>query len=139
MKVDLAIKRGTLATPEGCFDSDLYIQDGRILAVGRLEELEAQKTIDAQGLVVMPGAVDGHVHIMDPGHTDREDFATGTAAAAVGGATTVIEHHRTEPPVLNAARGWAAQPQEPVAADFLEPAQTGTPPLVENSLFLYII
>ena len=104
MKVDLAIKGGTLATPKGCFNSDVYIQDGRILAVGRLDELEAQKTIDAQGLVVMPGAVDGHVHMMDPGHTDREDFTTGTAAAAVGGATTVIEHHRTEPPVLNAKR-----------------------------------
>ena len=79
MKVDLAIKGGTLATSKGCFKSDVYIQDGRILAVGRLDELEAQKTIDAQGLVVMPGAVDGHVHMMDPGHTDREDFTTGTA------------------------------------------------------------
>ena len=104
MKVDLAIKGGTLATPEGCFKSDIYIQDGSILAVGQLEELEAKETIDAQGLVVMPGAVDGHVHMMDPGHTDREDFTTGTAAAAVGGATTVIEHHRTEPPVHNAKR-----------------------------------
>ena len=102
MKVDLAINGGTIATPRGTFEGDILIQDGRILAMGKIDGFEAKRVIDARGLLVMPGAVDGHVHMMDPGHTEREDFTTGTAAAAVGGATTVIEHHRTEPPVLNA-------------------------------------
>ncbi len=102
MKVDLAVEAGTVATPGGTFKADVYVQDGKILAVGNVYDVEAKQKIDAQGLLVMPGAVDGHVHMMDPGYTEREDFTTGTAAAAVGGATTVIEHHRTEPPVLNA-------------------------------------
>ena len=102
MKVDLGIEGGTVVTPSGTFKADVYVQDGKILAVGRVYDVEAKQKIDAQGLLVMPGAVDGHVHMMDPGYTEREDFTTGTAAAAVGGATTVIEHHRTEPPVLNA-------------------------------------
>ena len=102
MKVDLAVEGGTVATPSGTFKADVYVQDGKILAVGNVYDVEAKQKIDAQGLLVMPGAVDGHVHMMDPGYTEREDFTTGTAAAAVGGATTVIEHHRTEPPVLNA-------------------------------------
>jgi allantoinase len=101
MAVDLAIIGGKVASSAGIFDSDLYIEGGKIVAIGRVEGLSARQTVDARGLIVMPGAVDGHVHMMDPGHTEREDFTTGTLAAAVGGATTVIEHHRTEPPVLN--------------------------------------
>ena len=101
MKVDLAIKGGRLATPMGVIETDVFVKDGKVLALGRLEEMKALQEIDARGLVVMPGMVDAHVHMMDPGHTEREDFTTGTAAAAVGGVTTVIEHHRTEPPVHN--------------------------------------
>ena len=47
----------------------------------------------------MPGAIDMHAHFEDPGHTEREDFTTGTMAAAAGGITTVIEHPLTYPPV----------------------------------------
>jgi dihydroorotase-like cyclic amidohydrolase len=90
MAVDLSIKGGKIASPAGVVDADLYVQDGKVLAMGRIEGLSAKETIDAGGLIVMPGAVDGHVHMMDPGHTEREDFTTGTQAAAVGGATTVI-------------------------------------------------
>lgn len=102
MKVDLMITGGKIATSGGIFEADVYVKDGKVLAVGKVDGVTADRAIDADGLLVMPGAVDGHVHMMDPGHTDREEFNTGTAAAAVGGATTVIEHHRTEPPVLNA-------------------------------------
>ncbi|MFO7740514.1 MAG: amidohydrolase family protein [Desulfatiglandaceae bacterium] len=102
MKADLVIRGGMVAMPAGTFEADIYVQEGKVLALGNGGGLDAKRTMNARGLIVMPGAVDGHVHMMDPGHTDREDFTTGTAAAAVGGATTVIEHHRTEPPVLNA-------------------------------------
>lgn len=102
MKADMAVKGGIVATPRGTFEADILVKDGRVSALGKAGDFEAKQIIDASGLLVMPGAVDGHVHMMDPGYTEREDFITGTSAAAVGGTTTVIEHHRTEPPVLNA-------------------------------------
>ncbi|MBW1976463.1 MAG: dihydroorotase [Deltaproteobacteria bacterium] len=102
MKADMAVRGGVVATPHGSFQADILVKEGKISALVKAHDIEAKQVIDASGLLVMPGAVDGHVHMMDPGHTEREDFITGTSAAAVGGATTVIEHHRTEPPVLNA-------------------------------------
>ena len=94
---------GTLATGAGTFRADLAIEDGRVAAIadpggaGPADEL-----IDATGLVVMPGAIDMHAHFEDPGHTEREDFTTGTMAAAAGGFTTVMEHPLTYPPVTTA-------------------------------------
>ena len=54
------------------------------------------------GLFLLPGAIDPHAHFEDPGHTEREDFTTGTMSAAAGGITTVIEHPLTYPPVTTA-------------------------------------
>ncbi len=94
---------GTLATAAGTFRADLAIEDGRVAAIadpggaGAADEL-----IDAAGLVVMPGAIDMHAHFEDPGHTEREDFTTGTMSAAAGGFTTVMEHPLTYPPVTTA-------------------------------------
>jgi allantoinase len=94
---------GTLATPAGTFRADLAIEDGRVAAItdpggaGAADEL-----IEAAGLVVMPGAIDMHAHFEDPGHTEREDFTTGTMSAAAGGFTTVMEHPLTYPPVTTA-------------------------------------
>jgi dihydroorotase (multifunctional complex type) len=53
--------------------------------------------VDAGGLLVLPGGVDTHVHLMDPGSTEREDFPTGTAAAAASGVTTIVEHSHGSP------------------------------------------
>ncbi len=94
--VDLAIRGGQVVTPQGILRTGLYVKQGRIVAIGNLD-LPAAETVDAGGLVVLPGVVDSHVHFMDPGATDREDFITGSAAAAVGGATTVIEHTHASP------------------------------------------
>ena len=76
--------------------------------------------IDASGLVVMPGAIDMHAHFEDPGHTEREDFTTGTMAAAAGGFTTVIEHPLTYPPVTTAElyREKREMAREKVVVDF---------------------
>ncbi|HYX86771.1 MAG TPA: allantoinase AllB [Gaiellales bacterium] len=97
------IAGGTLATAAGTFRADIIIEDGRVAAItdsgaaGGGDEL-----IDAAGLVVMPGAIDMHAHFEDPGHTEREDFTTGTMSAAAGGITTVMEHPLTYPPVTTA-------------------------------------
>jgi dihydroorotase (multifunctional complex type) len=83
---------------DGSRRADLVVHDGHIadLAVAG-SDIEAATVIDAGGLLVMPGMVDTHVHLMDPGPTEREDFPTGTAAAAARGVTTIIEHTHAHP------------------------------------------
>ena len=92
---------GTVSADYGLFEADILIRDGRIaaLAAGGALGDGADEVIDATGLVILPGAVDPHAHFEDPGHTEREDFTTGTMAAAAGGITTVVEHPLTYPPV----------------------------------------
>ena len=83
------ITGGTVATDYGVFAADVVMQDGRISAiVDQAARNGADELIDASGLVVMPGAIDMHAHFEDPGHTEREDFTTGTMSAAAGGITT---------------------------------------------------
>src|SRR5262249_47037799 len=81
------IVNGTVAADYGVLRTDILIRDGRIAALGDGEQLrrEADELIDASGLVVLPGAIDPHAHFEDPGHTEREDFTTGTSSAAAGG------------------------------------------------------
>jgi allantoinase len=113
---------GTLATEYGVFAAHLVVEGGRITALSDDDGVlaNADEVIDARGLVVLPGAIDPHAHFEDPGHTEREDFATGTMAAAAGGFTTVFEHPLTYPPVTTvdlytAKRDMAA---EKVVIDF---------------------
>ncbi|MCS7236404.1 MAG: allantoinase AllB, partial [Armatimonadota bacterium] len=94
--MDLAVLGGTVVTASGQFRAHLYVHQGRVAAVST-ERLPAREEVDASGLLVLPGVVDAHVHFMDPGDPDREDFPTGSAAAAVGGATTVVEHTHAAP------------------------------------------
>lgn len=93
---DLAIRGATLVTPRGRRRAHLYATEGRISAVTD-EQLDAREVVDAAGLLLLPGSVDGHVHFQDPGDTTREDFISGSAAAAVGGVTTVVEHTHSHP------------------------------------------
>jgi dihydroorotase (multifunctional complex type) len=94
--LDLTIRGAVLMTPRGRFAADLHVQDGKVAAVGALDA-QAARVIDAGGLLALPGVVDSHVHFMDPGDVAREDFVTGSAAAAAGGVTTVIEHTHGAP------------------------------------------
>jgi allantoinase len=97
------ISGGTVATEYGVFAADVMVEDEHIAAISqRLPTGEADDLIDASGLVVLPGAIDMHAHFEDPGHTEREDFTTGTMSAAAGGITTVMEHPLTYPPVTTA-------------------------------------
>jgi dihydroorotase (multifunctional complex type) len=92
---DLAVRGGMLVTEHGRARLDLHVSDGRIAHIGRARP--ARREIDAGGLLVMPGMVETHAHLMDPGDPTREDFPTGTAAAALNGVTTILEHTHGHP------------------------------------------
>lgn len=99
---DLLVKNAVVVSSRSCTPADILVRDGKVLALLAPDSgIEADRVVDAAGKYVMPGCVDGHTHMMDPGFTDREDFTTGTMAAAVGGITTVVDHHRTTPAVYS--------------------------------------
>ncbi len=95
--LDLVIAHGTLVTAEATFRADLGIQGERIAAIG--QSLTGRETLDASGMLVLPGAVDEHVHLQMPvgEFTSSDDFHTGTVAAACGGTTTVIDFAEPKP------------------------------------------
>jgi allantoinase len=99
---DLVIRGGTLVTPAGVAIGDLGVGDGVLQEVA--DELAGgHDEIDARGLLVLPGAVDAHVHLNDPGRADWEGIATGTAALAAGGSTTAIDMPlNAHPPTVDA-------------------------------------
>jgi allantoinase len=87
----------------GGIGGDVAIDGGQIVAKGPELELSAAEVIDAGGLAVLPGGVDAHVHFNDPGRADWEGWATGTASAAAGGTTTVIDMPlNAHPPTVDA-------------------------------------
>ena len=100
-EADLGIEGGEVVAAGGRRRAHVYIRDGRIAAV-TTDRQPARERIDAAGLLVMPGMVDAHVHFMDPGAPEREDFPAGTAAAARAGVTTVIEHTHAAPVIAAA-------------------------------------
>ncbi len=71
--------------------ANIVIENGTIRSVGIRKPSQIDKRIDAKGRLVLPGLVDGHAHLHDPAFTNREDFTSGTSAAAAGGVTSVIE------------------------------------------------
>jgi len=116
---DILILNGRLVDPASGVDAerDVLLRDGRVAAVempGALNGVDIRETVDAAGLVVAPGLVDVHVHLREPGQTYKESIATGTAAAAAGGFTSVVAMPNTVPVndsvtglewMLDAARG----------------------------------
>ncbi len=97
---DLAVRGGTVVDARKHAQLDVYIRDGKVALLtpgDRSPEGPATDVLDASGCLVLPGMVDTHVHFMDPGDPEREDFPTGTAAAALAGVTTVVEHTHAWP------------------------------------------
>jgi dihydroorotase len=99
---DLLILNGHLVDPANRIDApqDILVRDGRVASVdrpGAFQGTEVAETIDASGLMVAPGLIDVHVHLREPGQTYKETIATGTAAAAAGGFTSVVAMPNTIP------------------------------------------
>ncbi len=99
MPVDLIVRNGTIVTPEESRRAHVLATDGRILDIVSGGDLPAARdVIDAAGLHVLPGLIDPHVHFRTPGLEYKEDFETGSRAAAAGGITTVIDMPNVVPP-----------------------------------------
>ena len=105
MQVDVVVKNGLVILESGPARLDIGITDGRIAAlVEEGEQLAARgHEVEARGLVVLPGVVEPHCHFWEPGPTEREDWLTGTRAAAAGGITTCIEMPLSVPPTVDEA------------------------------------
>jgi dihydroorotase len=97
--VTLLIRNGRLVDPATGTDAllDILVADGRIAEVGPAIDRPALRTVDAAGLVVVPGLIDMHVHLREPGFEAKETIATGARAAARGGFTTVCAMPNTDP------------------------------------------
>jgi len=101
---DLVIANGTVVTSQATFKANIAIREGKIFAIGLPDSMPpATETLDASGLHILPGAIDVHVHFRDPGYSHKEDFASGSVAAAFGGVTTVFDMPNTLPTVADAA------------------------------------
>lgn len=96
---DVAVTGGTLVSATGRYLADVAISDGRIAAiVAPGTPLAAERTIDASGRHVLPGAIDVHSHHREPGYTHKEDIASATRACAAGGVTTSFAMPNVDPP-----------------------------------------
>ena len=92
LRAPLVIRSERAVLPEGVRPAAIHVRDGRITAIGAHRDRAAgAREIDAGTSVVLPGLVDTHVHINDPGRADWEGFETATRAAAAGGITTLVD------------------------------------------------
>ena len=98
---DLILKGGTVVNHDGEGVRDVAVAGGRIAGIGELSGAAAE-TVDCCGLHVLPGVIDSHVHMREPGLTHKEDLETGSHAAVMGGVTAVFEMPNTEPATTNA-------------------------------------
>ncbi len=99
---DLVIKNARIFINDALQPAEIAIDSGKITKVGKIIDAEeVNQVIDARGALVLPGAIDVHVHFRDPGMTKKEDWYTGSCSAAAGGVTTVIDHPNTIPPTID--------------------------------------
>jgi len=102
----ILLKGGRVIDPASGLDktADVLIEQGRVKAIGRLGSARADRVVDCRDRIVAPGLIDIHVHFREPGGEDEETIATGSAAAAAGGFTSVACMPNTEPPLDNEAQ-----------------------------------
>lgn len=104
-RYDLVVSGSRIYTGTGVVSGHLAVRGGRVVAIhGPGESPAAVRSIAAGDRPVIPGLVDTHCHFRDPGFTHKEDIASGTRAAALGGVTTVFDMPNTEPPITTAER-----------------------------------
>ena len=99
----LLIQNGTVINPGDQTESkaDVLVEDGKIKKIAPKQKVKADRVIDAEGCYVMPGFIDMHVHLRDPGQEDKETVETASRAAVHGGFTTIVAMPNTKPAVDN--------------------------------------
>lgn len=103
MTYDLVIRNGMAVLPAGLVPADIGVTKGKITAIGSIPAGQGGEEIDATGLTVLPGMIDTQVHFREPGSEHKEDLATGSQAAVMGGITGVFEMPNTNPSTSTAA------------------------------------
>lgn len=98
---DLLIKNAKIFYGNYLQPAEIVIDEGKISRIAKEADVIAGEVIDAQGSLVLPAGIDVHVHFREPGLTQKEDWYTGSCAAAAGGITTVIDHPNTLPPTVD--------------------------------------
>ncbi|KPA19507.1 dihydroorotase [Candidatus Magnetomorum sp. HK-1] len=105
MKFDLLIKNGRLVLVDEIIHGAIGITKGKISALLTDDtEATAKEYLDAQNNYILPGLVDVNIHMRVPGQEHKEDFFTGTSAAAAGGVTTILDMPNTNPPITTIDR-----------------------------------
>jgi dihydroorotase-like cyclic amidohydrolase len=90
--LDLVLRSRRVVTPDGERPAAVAVAGGTIVGLSEYgADLDALRTVDVGELAVLPGLVDTHVHVNEPGRTEWEGFATATRAAAAGGVTTIVD------------------------------------------------
>lgn len=116
------IKNGRIITAVDDYVADIFIDGETITTIGKNLEMQADKTIDAKGKLVIPGGIDAHTHLDMPfgGTTSADDFHTGTLAAAHGGTTTLIDFaiQSKGQSMIEALDIWHAKAQGKTAIDY---------------------
>ena len=122
----LVVRGQRVVLPDGVRPVALHVLDGRIAAIAHHDDVFANATeVDAEDLVVMPGLVDSHVHINDPGRAHWEGFDTATRAAAAGGVTTLVDMPLNSIPATTTVAGLEAKKQAATGHSFVDVAFWG--------------
>jgi dihydropyrimidinase len=120
--MDLLVRNARIVTASDIFESDIGIENGRIVSLSRSLKANGARSYDARGKIVIPGAIDAHTHMEFPfmGTTSADDFYNGTLAAACGGTTTIIDFVLPRPgqTILDALTEYRAKADPKVAIDY---------------------
>lgn len=132
MTVDFLIKNGTVFTPSGVLRCNIAVDDGKIVSlVSESYSPKADRIIDCTGKLVLPGIIDAHVHFRDPGYTHKEDYETGSRAAAAGGVTMVMDQPNTDP-VPNTLERFEAHKENAGKKSFIDFNHFASPGIVDE-------
>ncbi|MBI5126996.1 dihydroorotase family protein [Candidatus Roizmanbacteria bacterium] len=93
------IKNGKIVTPEKIIEGDILVEEGKIKKIGSINII-VNNIIDAKGKYILPGLIEVHGHLREPGFENKEDIPHGTRAAAAGGFTSIIDMPNTKPPTV---------------------------------------
>jgi dihydroorotase len=99
---DILIKNTRIYYNDSLQPAEIIIEGGKVAKIGRdLRASSSDMIIDAKGALTLPAGIDAHVHFREPGMTTKENWYTGSCAAAAGGVTTVIDQPNTIPPTTD--------------------------------------